>query len=363
MNNIKYIPHKIVSGDTVALVNPAGPLPECFRNQEYYVIDYLRHLGLNVKNNIINENWQSPENRCHALIDAFCDDAVKAVFPICGGPAIYDILAKLDFDKINKHPKIICGYSYISSLLTAISENSHIVTFHAPHLNFLNDRSSKREVQYNIVNFWRILSTIYTSFEGMSNYERAMTIDKGSISPEIPNIYAKTEKLKKQRQDNHYISLSSNDFVCGNISVISLPSLVLLQKIGLMQNLKGRLLFLDTIDTTLENVEHYLDLINKTSPLSEASAIIFSSICDRSNPIPDTKKKIEIFKFLNQIKQKYDIDNLFYGFPLGHCTYKLTIPIGINATLFSKNGSIRLTQSPFMEQTNSLSSTYFSDGR
>lgn len=116
-------------------------------------------------------------------------------------------------------------------------------------------------------------------------------------------------------------------------------------------------------NTTLENLEHYLDLINKTSPLSEASAIIFSSICDRSNPIPDTKKKIEIFKFLNQIKQKYDIDNLFYGFPLGHCTYKLTIPIGINATLFSKNGSIRLTQSPFMEQTNSLSSTYFSHGR
>lgn len=352
MDNVQSIPQKLSVGDTVALINPAGPLPERFLKQEDYVIDYLHRLGLKVKNNIIHDNWRLPENRANALLDAFCDESVQAIFPICGGEAVYEVLPALDYAEIAKHPKIICGYSYISALLMAISEKSNMITFHAPHLNFLNDKSSKREVKYNIVNFWNTISHIQHAFKSMSDYERTFSVNPLSKDCSIPNIYANAERLKQMRRDNQYVSLSQDENVTGIVNIVSLEALVVLQKMGMARDFKEKLLFLDTLDSSFERIDANLSFLNKNSPLSDAAAVIFSSIYDRENPIPDAERRIRRFKFLNQIQKKYEIRNLLFGFPFGHCIYKLTMPMGEKATLSTKTGSITLIQPAFVHNAN-----------
>lgn len=62
----------------------------------------------------------------------FADPQVKAIFEIRGGWGSGQILPYLDYDLIKRNPKIIVGYSDITSLLLAINTKTGLVTFHGP---------------------------------------------------------------------------------------------------------------------------------------------------------------------------------------------------------------------------------------
>jgi len=63
---------------------------------------------------------QSVQDRVADLHDMFRDPEVKAVFCIRGGYGAMQILDLLDYDLIRRNPKILLGYSDITSLHLAI---------------------------------------------------------------------------------------------------------------------------------------------------------------------------------------------------------------------------------------------------
>ena len=65
---------------------------------------------------------------------AFVDPEVAAVFALRGGWGASRLLPFIDFDAIRDNPKIILGYSDITSLLNAIYAKSGVVSFHGPNL-------------------------------------------------------------------------------------------------------------------------------------------------------------------------------------------------------------------------------------
>lgn len=52
-----------------------------------------------------------PEARAADLMQAMCDDSIRAVFNVIGGNDSIRMLPYLDFDALAKHPKIFTGYS------------------------------------------------------------------------------------------------------------------------------------------------------------------------------------------------------------------------------------------------------------
>ena len=62
------------------------------------------------------------------------------------------------------------------------------------------------------------------------------------------------------------------------------------------------------------------------------------------------KSDTKIFDFLENASKIMHIDKLYYGFPMGHCKYKLTIPIGIKAKFDYISGNLIYTESPFTKQ-------------
>ena len=63
------------------------------------------------------------QDRADDLNEAFADPDVDAVFALRGGWGASRLLPMLDYDMIRQNPKILLGYSDVTSLLNAILRN------------------------------------------------------------------------------------------------------------------------------------------------------------------------------------------------------------------------------------------------
>ena len=127
-------PPKLKIGDTIGLINPASPVD--IEDIEY-MEKALAKLGLKVKRgaHILDQyGYLAGKDRDRAadIHTMFADNSVQALLTIRGGWGCNRILPLLDYDLIRQHPKIIMGYSDITSLLLAIYARSGVVTFHGP---------------------------------------------------------------------------------------------------------------------------------------------------------------------------------------------------------------------------------------
>jgi muramoyltetrapeptide carboxypeptidase len=74
----------------------------------------------------------SPERRLHELEEMVQRDDIAALIGIRGGYGSNYLLPGLDFEIFAAHPKIVLGCSDLTTLLTAISDRTGLVTFHGP---------------------------------------------------------------------------------------------------------------------------------------------------------------------------------------------------------------------------------------
>src|SRR3989344_7686077 len=116
-------PPKLNIGDTVGIVSPSSPVT----NKDYYrrSIRALKKIGFNVvlgKNALRYLGYMAgtAKERVEDLHEMFANPEVKAIFTSAGGFVSHHLLRYLDYDLIKKNPKIICGFSDLSTLLNAI---------------------------------------------------------------------------------------------------------------------------------------------------------------------------------------------------------------------------------------------------
>ena len=72
------------------------------------------------------------ERRLNELTSLLTRDDIAALICVRGGYGANYLLDRLDFNLFAQHPKILLGCSDITSLLTAITNRSGLVTFHGP---------------------------------------------------------------------------------------------------------------------------------------------------------------------------------------------------------------------------------------
>lgn len=354
---ISKILRPLQSGDGVALVNPAGMLPERFKNQYGYVKAYLEELGFAVRDFVIESGWEDAWRRSETLLAAFTDPQVKAILPLCGGARIYDILPLIDYNVLANHPKIICGSSELSALIVTIAEKAGIVTFFGPHLNFLNPKASKLENRFTVRSFWNMLQWDWHGRNGLSKNEahHFFAAPKKPIFPvTIRNIYRDPRLITNDRyRDNFYYARSDRN-VTGKLLIGSLAVLVRLCEEGLSPDITDKIVMLDSLDMSLGTVVELLQRFNAHCDLSSAAAVVFSSLAERTDRenllYPELRDPDRVKDFLQEVSGLLGGRlPLFHGFPVGHCAYKLTLPIGITASLVVETGDLLLAESPYQQ--------------
>ena len=127
-------PNKIKIGDTIGVVAPSSPIIDD-NVQEIEeakkIIEELRFKVKFSKNLFSNMNSYSASAREKAedINEMFNDKDVKMIWCAKGGENSNSTFEYLDYEMIKHNPKIICGYSDITSLTNMITERTGLVTF------------------------------------------------------------------------------------------------------------------------------------------------------------------------------------------------------------------------------------------
>jgi len=127
-------PPAIRGGDTILLIAPASPGD---RKEIEEAAANIQRRGFRVK---ISPEASAPEGylagsdgtRADALNQAFLDPEVRMIICVRGGYGSPRILDRIDYDSIQRHPKVLVGFSDITALLIAIHQKTGLVTFHGP---------------------------------------------------------------------------------------------------------------------------------------------------------------------------------------------------------------------------------------
>lgn len=130
----KLVPSKLKIGDTIGVVAPSSPIIGDNIDELNKAKEIVERSGFKVKyskNIFSNTNGYSATAREKAedINAMFADKEVKMIWCAKGGNNSNSTFEYLDYELIKKNPKIICGYSDITSITNMITEKTGLVTF------------------------------------------------------------------------------------------------------------------------------------------------------------------------------------------------------------------------------------------
>lgn len=289
------LPYKLKKGDTIGVVSSSEPITE------ERIIDiessskFFKDLGFEIKlGKHIRDNelgyGATAKNKAEDFNEMFKDKQVKAIFCACGGYNVNSVFDYLDYEAIEKNPKIICGYSDPTAIINAIYSKTGLVTFHGP-------------------NFGSLASTE----EGIEKYSRQEVIKRfieGSLQ-----LGSNEDEYKTIKQGQ-----AKGTLVGGNLSIIS-------------HQVAGKYK-IDFTDKILFIEEFIYD-----SPAGMASNYLYYM---KQNGVFDKIKGLWIGSYESEISlEKIVLDTIGdeYNFPIiksnnfGHISRKTVIPIGVKAKI------------------------------
>ena len=128
------IPEKLKIGDTIGVVAPSGPIINEKIEEVNKAKEMIENLGFKVKfskNLFSNTNGYSAtaKEKAEDINDMFADKEVKMIWCAKGGENSNSTFEYLDYELIKQNPKIICGYSDITSITNMITAKTGLVTF------------------------------------------------------------------------------------------------------------------------------------------------------------------------------------------------------------------------------------------
>ena len=153
------IPAKLKGGDEIRVISPATTLDFIPQEQRRTAVERLESLGLRCsfsKNAELRDRFESSpvEARISDIHEAFADPQVKALLTTLGGYNSNQLLDYLDYDLIRVNPKVLCGYSDITALATAIHTQTSLVTYYGPHFSTF---AMKLGTEYTLDHFEKCL--------------------------------------------------------------------------------------------------------------------------------------------------------------------------------------------------------------
>ena len=130
----KLLPSKLKIGDTIGIVAPSSPIIGKNIEELNRAKEIVERSGFKVKyskNIFSNTNGYSATAREKAedINTMFADKEVKMIWCAKGGNNSNSTFEYLDYELIKKNPKIICGFSDITSITNMITEKTGLITF------------------------------------------------------------------------------------------------------------------------------------------------------------------------------------------------------------------------------------------
>ena len=305
-------PAKLKKGDKVGLIAPGEFITE---EELKTSIDNLEALGFIVSytKNILSRNGYlagTDEQRASDLNEMFSRNDIDGIVAARGGYGCTRILPLLDYNLIEKNPKVLLGYSDITALHMAIYSKTGLVSFHGPvgisTFNEYTVSNLKNILLYSLENL-----TLYNAEDDEHNNSNSFTIISGK---------------------------SSGRLIGGNLSLM-------VSLIGTPYDFdpSGKLIFIEEIGEQPYRIDRMLIQMIEAGKFEKASGIILGEFVD-CEPGKNDLNSFSLKEVLYNCLYNLNVP-VIYGMSFGHIKNKLTLPIGINAELNSISQTITLLES------------------
>ena len=309
-------PDRLQFGDTVGVVAPASPPPDP-RNLDRAVA-LLEKLGFKLKlaPNVRKRSGflaGSDRERAGDLMRMFADRSVKAILCVRGGYGTARLLSLLDYRILRQHPKILVGYSDITTLHCALLTQAGMVSFHGPMLNA--DFANKDLPEFTLQTFLRTVMQPAAPGSILQGYNREMI-----------------SVLRRGR--------ASGQLIGGNLSLLCTA-------IGTswQPQFRNRILFLEDLNEAPYRFDRMLTHLLNCGLLQHVAgiAIGINQGCEdpRANRAKEYRQSLTDVLKERLLPLKVPVVT---GLPFGHVPLNATLPVGIRAMLDADNGDLILTE-------------------
>src|SRR5215210_4155325 len=317
---------RLQRGDEVRIVSPAVGLGFIPEDQQLTARERLEGLGLHCsfsKNAEVMDRFDSSpvEARVSDLHDAFADPGVKGILTTLGGYNSNGLLGYLDYGLIRANPKILCGFSDITAIATAIHARTGLVTYAGPHFT----------------TFGMKLGIDYTRdyFERCLMHEKPFEVQ--------PAYHWSDDPWYEDQENRDFVPNPGYEVIHegeaeGRLLGGNLGTLCLLFGTPYMPDLEGSILLLedDEEESPFTFDRHLQSLIHQPG-FEGVRAVVIGKFQRVSNVDSDTLKPII------ESKRELAAIPIVAGASFGHTTPQFTFPIGGYGSLHAGNGAARLS--------------------
>ena len=244
----------------------------------------------------------------------FTHREVRALWAARGGSGTAQLLPYIDYGLVARHPKIVIGYSDLTSLLLALYAKSGLVTFHGP-----------------------VASSGFTPFT-VSHLEAVLIEGRATHVMSTADEHAKRaidEANFVQRVLNG--GSAEGTLLGGNLSVLS--SLI---GTPYLPNLRDSLLFLEEISEAPYRIDRMLTQLEHSGALAQVRAAMLG-VFVKCEPKAD-EQSLVLSQALTDHFSSRPIPSA-YGLSFGHIASQWVLPIGARARFDADARTLTLLES------------------
>lgn len=338
-------PAKLEKGDKIAFIAPAGGLAALTPHRLEKGKQFFEDLGYKVKifptakkNSGISSD--TAENRAKDIMEAFRDKEVKAIITTIGGSTSHQTLEYLDFTAIKRNPKILCGYSDITSLHLALYSQTGLVGFYGPAVITQFGENPKPD-DFTVTHFFKAV----TGDIGEVKPSKQWTDDK-SID------WTSKDDLKKKRKyrDNKGYEWLREGKAEGKILGGCLPVILHLAGTKYWPDFKDKILLLETPEgedfrkgASLANVDSALGDLRNLGVFKQVKGIVFG------RGFGYTEEQIKKLKEIILYNTRDCNIPILYNVDVGHTDPIITIPLGVKVQLDSSRNKFGFLEQAVLE--------------
>lgn len=298
------LPKALKPGDIIGVTAPAGSVWNKSHIEKVETI--MRDLGFKTRmgKTLYEEHGYlagKDEMRAAELMEMFRDSSVKAILTMRGGWGCARILDLLDYATIAKNPKILIGFSDITSLINVIYDQTGLITYHGP-------------CGYSS---WGDFST--------DNVKKALASGEEFLMKNPPEYQ---DELKTWVSGK-----AQGKLMGGNLTVVA-------TLIGTKYepNWKNKILFLEEIGEEPYRIDRMLWQLKQASVFDQIKGLVIGSFRNCSPQEPHRSFSLDEVFDQHFSGLKYPV---YQGAAFGHISPKFTLPIGVLAEMDADAFSIR----------------------
>lgn len=297
-------PMGLIKGDLIGITAPAGSIWSKAQISKIQTI--LSDLGFKTilgKTLYEQEGYLAGSDKMRAdeLMDMFQNKSIKGILTMRGGWGCARILDLIDYEIISQNPKVIMGFSDITSLINAIYTKTGLVTYHGP--------------------------CGYSSWGDFSTEQVMNVLVKGQ-----PTLF----KNPPDYQDDLKTwsgGTAQGALVGGNLTVI-----VSMVGTSFEPNWNNKILFLEEIKEEPYRVDRMLWQLKQAGVFKKVNGIVLGSFRDCEPEEPERSFSLDQVFAQHFSKLPYPV---YQGASFGHIAPKFTLPIGILTEIDADNFTLK----------------------